>query len=166
MDFAALSSLCTPEQKIFDWNETLSPDSEKDLDVNEKGWGLDMSEKVVRSCPDYDYEEEVPVPSPVHSNRRRSSVSGPRSNAKFWIDFDLKNLLCLLSFEEQKLPSMSELFVSVGKSELFVSLSILGLFDFFLTQGHVFKSSESLSPAVPASQDRQIGTFRFRLRFF
>lgn len=94
-DIIAQSAFCTPGQKTFNWNETLSPDAETETDLCLCSDGRDM------------------VPAPVG---QRCSVSSPSSGAKFWIDFDLKNLLGLLSFEEQRLPvpSVKQLFVSLG----------------------------------------------------
>ena len=95
-DIIAQSTFCTPGQKTFNWNETLSPDAETETDLCLCPDGRDM------------------VPAPIGQG---CSVSSPSSGAKSWIDFDLKNLLGLLSFEEQRLavPSVKQLFVSLGR---------------------------------------------------
>ena len=88
-DSETLSSHCAPEQKMFDLNQTVSP-----VAGEEPHW-----------CPDH--QEKFLVPC------QRFSASSPCSDAKFWIDVDLENLLCLLSFEEQRLPSVKLRFVSL-----------------------------------------------------
>ena len=95
-DIVAQSAFCAPCQKTFDWNETLGLDAETETDLCLCSDGQDM------------------VPTPIG---QRCSFWSPSSGAKFWIDFDQRNLLGLLSFEEQRLPVplVKQLTVSLGR---------------------------------------------------
>ena len=93
MDVAAFKAVCsqTQEQKAFDWNKTVNIGSNSD------------------SCQVNTCAGEM---SPPLSRSRKSSVSGSKSDAKFWINMDLNNLMSVLCFEEYRAPSIAELLVS------------------------------------------------------